>query len=122
YESFAFISRYALAWRTQGIADIRNLVKKLNHKYGMTIIVSSHILGELEHTANRFGIVHEGKVLREITLDDLKSESDTIQISVSDLCKTREILKSNNIKILDEKSSTKTLEDYYFELVGGKIK
>ncbi|AOR25174.1 ABC transporter ATP-binding protein [Clostridium taeniosporum] len=106
----------------QGIVDIRNLVKKLNHEYGMTIIVSSHILGELEHTANRFGIVHEGKVLREITLDDLKSESDTIEISVNDIDRAREILKSNNIEILAEKSSAKTLEDYYFELVGGKIK
>ncbi|NFG62552.1 ATP-binding cassette domain-containing protein [Clostridium botulinum] len=106
----------------QGIVDIRNLVKQLNQEYGMTIIVSSHILGELEHTANRFGIVHEGKVLREITLDDLKSESDTIQISVNDIDRTREILKSNHIEILAEKSSTKTLEDYYFELVGGKIK
>lgn len=103
----------------QGIADIRNLIKQMNQKHGMTIIVSSHILGELEHTANRFGIVHEGKVLREITLDDLKSETDTIQISVDDIDKTRDILKANHIQILGEKSSTKTLEDYYFELVGG---
>lgn len=103
----------------QGIADIRNLIVQLNKEYGMTIIVSSHILGELEHTANRFGIVHEGKVLKEITHEDLKDRKNTVQISVDDLSKVREILQNNNITILDEISNFKSLEDYYFELVGG---
>lgn len=106
----------------QGIADIRNLIKKLNEEYKMTIIVSSHILGELEHTANRFGIVHEGKILKEITKDNLEFESDTIELKVSDLRKAREILIANQIEILQEKSSNKTLEDYYFELVEGDKK
>ena len=106
----------------QGIADIRNLIKKLNEEYKMTIIVSSHILGELEHTANRFGIVHEGKILKEIDKNNLESEADTIEIKVSDIERTKKILKENKIEILQEKSSTKTLEDYYFELVEGAKK
>lgn len=88
----------------------------------MTIIVSSHILGELEHTANRFGIVHEGKILKEIDKNNLESEADTIEIKVSDIERTKKILKENKIEILQEKSSTKTLEDYYFELVEGAKK
>lgn len=106
----------------QGIADIRNLIKKLNEEYKMTIIVSSHILGELEHTANRFGIVHEGKILKEIDKNNLESEADTIEIKVSDIERAKKILKENKIEILEEKSSTKTLEDYYFELVEGAKK
>lgn len=103
----------------QGIADVRNLIVKLNRDRDMTIIVSSHILGELEHTANRFGIVHQGRVLREITHEDLQMTKDTVSISVDDLEKARAVLAENNIKIAQETSSCKSLEDYYFELVGG---
>lgn len=103
----------------QGIADIRNLIVKLNEERNMTIIISSHILGELEHTANRFGIVHQGCVLKEITHNDLQMTKDTVAVSVDDLEKARTVLKENNIKIIQETSSCKSLEDYYFELVGG---
>lgn len=102
----------------QGIADVRNLMVRLNKEQRMTIIVSSHILGELEHTAARFGIVHRGCVLKEITREDLQTPADAVSVTVSDLEKAREVLRKNNIKILRETSSCKSLEDYYFELVG----
>ena len=60
----------------QGIVDIRNMIIDLNREYGTTIVVSSHILGELEHTANRFGIIDGGRVLKEITHDDLKMKNN----------------------------------------------
>lgn len=103
----------------QGIADIRNLITQLNKENNMTIIVSSHILGELEHTANRFGIVHEGKVLKEITHEDLKEKNNTVQISIDNLDRVKNILETNNIPILKVTSAYKSLEDYYFELVEG---
>ena len=104
----------------QGIADIRNLIIKLNKEYNMTIVVSSHILGELEHTANKFGIIHEGKVLKEITHEDLKVKMNSVEIHIEDLEKARKVLKDNDIKILKETSEYKSLEDYYFELIGGR--
>lgn len=103
----------------QGISDVRNLIKTLNTEYKMTIVVSSHILGELEHTATRFGIVHGGKIIKEIGLDDLTVEKDTLELKVDDLEKAKKVLQENNVRILAEKSGSKTLEDYYFELVGG---
>lgn len=103
----------------QGIADIRNLIIRLNQEQNMTTIVSSHILGELEHTASKFGIVHEGRVLREITHEDLKAKKSTVQICIEDLEKARIALGQYHIPILQETSAYKSLEDYYFELVGG---
>ena len=103
----------------QGISDVRNLIKTLNTEYKMTIVVFSHILGELEHTATRFGIVHGGKIIKEIGLDDLTVEKDTLELKVDDLEKAKKVLQENNVRILAEKSGSKTLEDYYFELVGG---
>lgn len=105
----------------QGIADIRNLIVSLNKELGTTFIVSSHILGELEHTANRFGIIDGGRVLKEITHDDLKVRSSKIEISVDDYERAKKLLTDNHIKISKETSEYKSLEDYYFELVGGAI-
>lgn len=105
----------------QGIADVRNLIVKLNAEFGTTVVISSHILGELEHTATRFGIMDHGQVLREITHEDLKVSNDKIQIRVSDQEKAKRLLADNGISILQEGSACKSLEDYYFELVGGNI-
>ena len=105
----------------QGIADVRSLIVKLNAEYGTTVVISSHILGELEHTATRFGIIDHGKVLREITHEDLKVLNDKIQIRVSDYEKAKRLLADNGITVLQEGSAYKSLEDYYFELVGGNI-
>ena len=105
----------------QGIADIRNLITAMNREYGTTVIVSSHILGELEHTATRFGIIDQGRLLREITHEDLKVPNDKIQLHVSDCAEAKRILAENGISVLQESSEYKSLEDYYFELVGGNI-
>lgn len=103
----------------EGIYDIRKLVKNLNEEYNKTIIISSHILGELENTANIFGIVDNGRIIREIPKESLDLNTDIIEIKVSDLEKTKKILNENNIEILNENIKNKTLEDYYFELIGG---
>lgn len=102
----------------QGIADVRTLVQKLNQEYGMTIIISSHILGELQHTANRFGILNAGHVARIITQEDLVLDQRTVRLRVSDLEKAKEALKNVGVEILDEKMETQSLEDFYFGVVG----
>lgn len=104
----------------QGIAEIRRLILHLNQQAGMTILLSSHILGELEHTATRFGIIDHGRVLREITREDLQVPTDTLQIRVDDAPRAARLLRENHIEVLQAAPAYKSLEDYYFELVGGK--
>lgn len=106
----------------QGIADVRHMIRRFRDEYGMTVIVSSHILGELEHTADRFGIVHEGVIAKEITQEDLSVKRPEIELTVSmkDLERTRELLAQNGIDIIKEGKEKVTLEDYYFELIGGE--
>lgn len=104
----------------QGIADIRNLIVQLNQAYGTTVIISSHILAELEHTATRFGMIDHGRVLREITHQDLKVRSNAIQLRVEDYERAKHLLEQNHIPVLQQSSEYQSLEDYYFELVGGK--
>ena len=104
----------------QGIAEIRRLILCLNRESGMTILLSSHILGELEHTATRFGIIDHGRVLREITREDLQVPTDTLQIRVDDAPKAVRLLRENHIEVLQAAPAYQSLEAYYFELVGGK--
>lgn len=55
-----------------GIAEVRKLLKQLNREYGMTILVSSHILEELYQTASQFILIHKGKIIEEITHQELE--------------------------------------------------
>ena len=103
----------------QGIADIRHLIQRLRDEYGMTVIVSSHILSELEHTADRFGIVNEGVVVKEITQQDLQEKQPAVEIAVDDVKKAKQVLEDNGIKVLREVVEKSSLEDFYFRLIGG---
>ena len=103
----------------QGIADIRHLIQRLRDEFGMTVIVSSHILSELENTADRFGIVNEGIVVKEITQDDLQDNQPVVEIAVEDVERAKEILEENGIKVLREVVEKSSLEDFYFRMIGG---
>lgn len=62
-----------------GIADLRNLLRHLNEKYGITIIISSHILSELEHTATCFGILYNGEIVKEISEQELQQQGTNLE-------------------------------------------
>jgi len=55
-----------------GIVEIRNLLLELVHEQGVTIFVSSHILGEVSRLATRIGIIHQGRLLQELDVDEIK--------------------------------------------------
>lgn len=70
-----------------GIIETRELIKKLNKEAGVTIIVSSHILAEVERMATHVGIIHKGRLLFQGTLGELqsmKSRQSFIQVDTSD--------------------------------------
>lgn len=56
------------------IIKVRELLKRLNKEYGTTILMSSHILGELYHIANRYGIINNGRLIEELTLEELNEK------------------------------------------------
>ncbi len=57
----------------EGIVDIREMLLKLNKEKGTTVIISSHILGELEHLATDYAFIDNGKIVKEINANDLKN-------------------------------------------------
>lgn len=55
----------------QGIAEVRNTLKRLNSERGMTFIISSHILSELAKIADNYAIIHKGQLLEELSTEQL---------------------------------------------------
>jgi ABC-2 type transport system ATP-binding protein len=55
-----------------GIVEIRHLLTELAREQGVTVFMSSHILGEVSRLAKRIGIIHQGQLLQELDMDDLE--------------------------------------------------
>ena len=102
-----------------GIVEIRNLLKSLNKEYGMTILVSSHILEELYQTASEFILIDHGKIIEEISDHDLNERCKRhISIKTTDVQKTVMVLEDNlhtdNFRLMPD--GTIRLYDYLNDL------
>jgi ABC-2 type transport system ATP-binding protein len=77
-----------------GIVELRELVKKLNRELGLTILISSHILSELHQMATKYGIIHKGRLLEQITHEELNEKCKKhLRIRVDDVSKAVAILE-----------------------------
>lgn len=94
----------------QGIVEMRNILKDLNEKRGITIIISSHILEELNKVATVFGVIHEGRLLKEFTMEEFDANSaEYIAIKVDDVQKAKAVLSDMGIRqcdIIDQETLT----------------
>lgn len=76
-----------------GIVDIRELILKLNRERGITFLISSHILTELSLIATKYGIISKGRLIKEITAEQLHNEcANTTSISADDPQKLMQIV------------------------------
>lgn len=80
----------------QGIADMRQLIVNLSKEQGKTVIVSSHLLSEIEIMANRLIIIDKGKTVVQGLSSELLDPAKTIvQVAASDEVSARDKLKSS---------------------------
>lgn len=59
----------------QGIIEIRELIMRLNKEYGITMLISSHILDELAKIATHFGFIDHGQILKELSAEELSKHT-----------------------------------------------
>lgn len=90
-----------------GISDLRDTFKKLNEEKNITILISSHILSELYTIATKFCILEKGKIIKELTKEELDIEcSKCIVIRTDDVKKASNVietdLKTTNYKVIDK--------------------
>ncbi len=83
-----------------GISELRETLKKLNEESNITMLISSHILSELYLLANRFCFIEKGKIIKELSKEELDVE-----------CSRAIVIKTNNMKetclILEKELNTK---------------
>mgnify|MGYP002539078333 CR=1 FL=1 len=91
----------------EGIIEIRELILKLNKEMGITVLISSHYLDELSKIATCYGFVDKGRIIKEISNQELEQN-----------CKKRVELKVSNIK-----ECVKYFEEYKYsyEVISNKI-
>lgn len=79
-----------------GIIETRELIRQLNREFSKTILVSSHLLSEVEKMATHVGIIHKGKLLFQGSLQQLqqlKSKQSTVEIEVNDTAKAQQAIQ-----------------------------
>ncbi len=97
----------------EGIVEIRELLLKLNREKGLTILISSHILSELSKLVTRIGIIHDGVLLEEFSIEELdKRCKSKLEVVVNDVEKTATILKEQ-LNITDFKIVNDTTIEVY---------
>lgn len=73
---------------------MRNLIVRLNQSFGVTIIISSHVLDQLDRMATRFGVIANGRMVREMTADEVQSEcGDSLRVRTTDPARTLALLE-----------------------------
>lgn len=105
-----------------GIVEIRNLLLKLNREKGVTILISSHILTELQNIATDYGFLNKGEVVEQISAEKLREKCCAyLEIKVTDaaayaalletelLCTKYRVLPGNCIHILERVDN---IQDY----------
>lgn len=90
-----------------GIIEIRNLMIELTTKHGKTILVSSHLLAEIERTATHVGIINKGQLLFQGTINELQDLSKpSVKIETDNQEKAVEILTNAGAEIVQQDAQT----------------
>ena len=92
-----------------GIKEMRKLFKMLNGEYGMTLLLSSHIIGEIEQIADTIGVIKGGKLIEEASMDSIRARNaEYIELVTSNQRKAAMVLHDKlgieNFKVVDDQT------------------
>ncbi|MBO5324148.1 MAG: ATP-binding cassette domain-containing protein [Oscillospiraceae bacterium] len=91
---------------TDGMRIMREILVDITQKYGCTVLISSHILGELEKIATHYGIIRQGKMIMELTAAELEGRARVfVSLKTKDMDGAKAVLK-------EKFSSVRTEEEY----------
>lgn len=109
-----------------GILEIRELLKRINAESGITIVISSHLLSEIEKLVSHVGIINNGAMLFQGTLSDLKRQklqASGVLFKTNDAIRSQMILKENGIdtQISDDSLIIPAFEPKQISLLNRKL-
>ncbi len=94
---------------TDGMRIMREILVDITKNYGCTVLISSHILGELEKIATHYGVIRQGKLIMELSASEMDSRSRMfISLKAKDM--------NNAYKVLKHKYEKVKLEDEYLRI------
>jgi len=96
----------------QGIVEIRELIKRINKEKGITILISSHLLSEIEKTCTHLAIINQGKLKFEGSMADLslKNKNVTVEVLLDEVAKYESKLEKFEVLKIDSKRLQFTLQ------------
>lgn len=123
-----------------GIKQMRDLLKVLCHEYGITIMISSHLLSEIQNLATKIGVIHHGKMVKEIAVQEvLDMNLAYVELTTSNIQHASfvladqlgihnfKIVDDNKLRIYDKQSSIEeltkglALNDVPIESINGQV-
>jgi len=89
-----------------GIGEIRELIKSLPQRYGITVLISSHLLSEIEQIATAVGIINDGMMMFQGSMDSLKNKNrPTIEIKTRHNTLAHELLLAKGFSSIEQEDS-----------------
>ena len=90
---------------TDGMRLMREILVDITKKYGCTVLISSHILGELEKIATHYGIIRQGKMIMELSAEEMDSRAQVfVSLKTKDMVGAKEALagKYTDVRMEEE--------------------
>ncbi len=114
----------------QGIHETRKLIRRLRDEFRLTVLLSSHLLTEIEQVCNRIGIIHEGRLLYEGEPEGLVAPAGSYKVRVDDISGAFQILtrepkvavSRNGSSFLRVEADAESISSVNALLVGSGIK
>ena len=80
---------------TDGMRIMREILVDITQKYGCTVLISSHILGELEKIATHYGIIRQGKMIAELSAEEMDKRAQVfVSLKTKDMEGAKAVLKT----------------------------
>lgn len=96
-----------------GIHEIREYLQKIVHEKKITMLISSHVLSEIEKICNRVLIIQTGKLIKTIDLNETinENEESIFVFETNEVERLEEFLRNKNIRILESKEKSITIKN-----------
>jgi ABC-2 type transport system ATP-binding protein len=93
-----------------GTRDLRSLLRRLVAERGVTVLLSSHLLGEVEQIADHVGIIYRGQLLYQQSLSDLRRQTSPLRVCVDKPADATNWLRANRWSALENPDRTLSVE------------
>ena len=97
---------------TDGMRIMREILVDITKNYGCTVLISSHILGELEKIATHYGVIRQGRLIMELSAKEMDSRSKMfISLKTKDMKNTLDVLKRRYSKVKEEEGYLRVYDE-----------